>query len=458
MAHAANVGDTSRDPQDATTANPFACFKAPAVARLAASLARLAAIGAIAACLGACHAAHTGRPIAQTKHPAPTALRIDPQADGLFCAQQIVWSPDATRIAVLGSAHGCSGAASGRTPGLIHIYAAATGKLMQALQPDSVVLAQPPIAHDVAAATASGGTISTLTYHSLIWTPDDQALVMVFDLELQPNANAGSTGVYGLERIGVTDPSRTAVWLDTSASTFAPSERWDLTTGATATEPAPAHAAAYQWRADGMLAPMAPTSQAVGSPDGGAMFTVWQPGDLRFATISDKATESTTVVAQDVGWVSDVAPISPDGRYFYPNVTGAGSLFPPSEQKVGSEEPILAPHDQALVALAQKLMQTPNLDQNTHMLVAWRPDGAYLAAITPDAETPNPAAYTVSIYDTAHAQLVEQLKPNFAGLSASPTTPGTNLTLSWAPDGSRLLLVDNLYGEMTIWEAAALPA
>lgn len=159
------------------------------------------------------------------------------QADHEYALLRPIWSPDATRIAVLGSAHGCSGAASGRTPGLIHIYAAATGKLMQALQPDSVVLAQPPIAHDVAAATASGGIISTLTYHSLIWTPDDQALVMVFDLELQPNANAGSTGVYGLQRIGVTDPSRTAVWLDTSVSTFAPAERWDLTTGATATEP-----------------------------------------------------------------------------------------------------------------------------------------------------------------------------------------------------------------------------
>jgi hypothetical protein len=427
-------------------------------------LALLAAIATIAAGLGGCaspgstaQSTATGKP-KPTASSVPTGLRVNPVDDGLFCATQVAWSPDSTRIAVVGNGENCSGAASGRTPGLILVYAAASGSVIQKLQPDTAVLALPTIAQQVAANSASGGTISTLTYQSLTWTPDGQALLMTFDLELQPNPNAGSMGVYGLQRLGVSDPSLTEVWLDTAASHFAQLERWDLQAGAADVPPAPVKASAYQWNADGTLAPAGPARQAVGAPDGGETFTVWQPGRLLFGTQSDKATGSTTVIAQDVGWVSNASPVSPDGHYLYPNMINAGSLVPPSTQQTVVGELVLQPHDQALVALARQMMRTPSPDQNTSILVAWRPDGSYLAALAPGAAAPSPAAFTTSIYDTASGKLVKQVMPDFTGRGASPAGRGASVALLWSPDGSSLLLVDDIYGVITVWGPGALPA
>ena len=429
-------------------ANPLAAL----LRRRAAALALLASIGMIAASLSGCASASAG----STARPH-ASRRMNPLGDGLFCATQVAWSPDSTRIAVVGYSVNCSGAGPGRTPGLIVVYAAASGTLIQKLQPDTAVLALPAIAQQVAANSA-GGMISTLTYQNLTWTPNSQALLMTFDLELQPNPNAGSTGVYGLLRLGATDPSLTQAWLDTGASPFAQFERWNLLSGAADVPPTPAKATTYQWTDDGALAPAGAAGQLVGAPDGGKTFTVWQPGRLLFGTKSDKATESTTVIAQDIGWVSYVSPVSPDGVHFYPNIIGAGSVVPPSTQHAVAGEPILQPHDQALVALAQQMMQTPSPSQNMSILVAWRPDGRYLAALVSNAAAPSSATVTISIYDTVSGKLVKQVKPDFTSLSASPAAAGSSVALLWSPDGSRLLLVDNVYGVITVWGAGALPA
>lgn len=428
-------------------------------------LTMLAAIGMIAASLSGCASAgprsttlSTGTDTPRSTTGAASRIRINPLGDGLFCATQVVWSPDSTRIAAVGNSGNCSGAASGRTPGLILVYAVASGHLVQRLQPDAAVLALPAIAQKVAANAAVGGTISTLTYQSLTRTPDDQALLMTFDLELQPNPTEGSTGIYGLQRLGVTDPSRTTIWLDTSTAHFAPFERWNLLSGAADAPPAPAQAMTYQWNAGGLLVPAGPAGAPVGAPDGGATFTVWQPGRLLFGTTSDKATEATTVIVRDIGWVSNANPVSPDGHYLYPNMTNAGSLVPPSTQLAVVGGPILKPHDQALVALAQQMMQMPSPSQNTSMLVAWRPDGSYLAAIAPDAAAPTISAFTIAIYATTSGKVVKQVRPDFTGLSANPAGSGTTVTLTWSPDGSRLLLVDNLYGAITVWGPTALAA
>jgi hypothetical protein len=344
---------------------------------------------------------------------------------------------------------------------LILVYTVATGKLIEQFQPDRAVLALPAIAQQVATNSAAGGTISTLTYQSFTWTPDGQALLMNFDLELLPSPNACCTSVYGLLRLGTTDPSLTKVWLDTSTSHFAPFERWNLLSGAADVPPAPAQATTYQWNADDVLVPGGRAGTPVGAPDGGKAFTVWQPGQLLFGTTSDKATGVTTVIAQDVVWVSNASPVSPDGHYFYPNMTNAGSLVPPSTRQAVAGGPVLQPHDQALVALAQQMMQVRSPSQNTSILAAWRPDGRYLAAFgqhAADAAAPTAAVFTVSIYDTASGKVLKQVMPDFTGLSANPAGRGTSVTLMWSPDGSRLLLVDNLYGAITLWRLGALPA
>jgi WD40 repeat protein len=422
----------------------------------------LAAIMLIVAGISGCAslgsgASATGKAIA-TRTPAPTALHLSPTADGLYCATQIAWSPDSSLIALLGNAGNCSGSGPGRTPGLLNIYSVVTGKVIQKLLLDTTVLAQPTISQQVAANSAAGGVISTLTYQGLTWTPDGQALLMIFDLELLPGPNACCTSIYGALRLGATDPSRSAVWLDSSADHFAPLERWNLTSGTSDIPATPAHAAAYQWNADGTLAPLASSGQSVGAPDGGQSFTVWQPGSLLFGSKADKTTnQAATVIPQDVAWVSITSPVSPDGQYYYPNMSNAASLVPPSTQNVGAGEPVFAPHDQALVALAQQMMTTPPPSQNTTVIIGWRPDGSYLAAYTPDAQSPSPADYVTSIYNTASGKLVKRITPDFTGLGPSPSGgEGTNVPPLWSPDGSYLLVAEGLHGTVTVWKMSSL--
>jgi hypothetical protein len=341
-------------------------------------------------------------------------------------------------------------------PGMILIYGR-DGKLLQKLQPDTSVLAQPTTAQKVAANSAAGGMISTLTYDNLTWTPDSKALLMTFDLELQTGPNEGSiTGSQGVQRLGLADTSLTKIWLDpTTSRTAGTIERWDLVAGSPAWVANPAKSAAYQWGADGTLTPArAAAGQATGTPDGSATFTAWQPGNLLFGTKSSKATENTTVVAQDIGWVSVFSPLSPDGRYYYPTLFASGSLVPPSTQQVVANEPMLQPHDRALVALAQQLMQTPSPNQNSSILVAWQPDGRYLAAYAPNVGDPSANTFTIAIYGTTSGKLVKQITPDLTGLHASPAG---NIALLWSPDGSRLLLADNVYGAITVWGPGALP-
>lgn len=426
------------------------------------ALALVALVGLLAASLAGCASAGFGAHLASTSAPkasattAPTSRRMNPLGDGLFCATQFAWSPDSTRIAVVGNGVNCSGAAAGREPGMIVIYSR-DGKLLQKLQPDDSVLAQPTIARKVAANSAAGGMISTLTYDNLTWTPNSQALLMTFDLELQTSPNEGSiTGAQGVQRLGLADTSLTKVWLDpTTSRTAGTIERWDLLAGSPTWVANPAKSTAYQWSADGMLTPVsALVGMPVGAPDGGQTFAAWQPGNLFFVTKSDKATENATVVAQDIGWVSYISPLSPDGRYYYPTLIASGSLVPPSTQRVVANEPMLQPHDQALVALGQQLMQTPSPSQNSGVLVAWRPDGRYLAAYAPNAADPSANTFAVAIYDTASGKLVKRVTPDFTGLHASPAGI---IALRWSSDGSHLLLADNVYGAITVWGPGALP-
>jgi hypothetical protein len=424
-------------------------------------LGRLAALMLIAASLSGCvslgaSAPTSGKPI-PTKSPVPTSLRLNLAADGLYCATQVAWSPDSSFIALVGNAGNCSGSGAGRTPGLLNIYSVATGKVVQKLLLDTTVLALPAISQQVAANTAAGGVISTLTYQSLTWTPAARALLMTFDLELLPSPNACCTSIYGLLRLGATDPSLSMVWLDTTAAHLAPLERWNLTSGMSDIPAVPAHSSAYQWNADGTLAPVSSPGQPVGVPDGGQSFTVWQPRKLLFGTKSDKSAQAATVVPQDVAWMSATNPVSPDGHYYYPNMSNFGSLVPPSTQSAGAGEPVLQPHDHALVALAQQMMSTPSPSQNTSVIIGWRPDGSYLAAYPPHAESPSPADYTTSIYDTVTGNLVKRVAPDFTGLGpSSGGGEGTNTPPLWSPDGSYLLVAEGLYGTVTIWRTSSL--
>lgn len=398
--------------------------------------------------------------------PPPTVVRIDTLNGVLTCgAQSAAWSPDSTLLAVEGMS-GC-GQSDGNQVNLIILYDARTGKVTQTLHPDSLVYGDQVVMNAVDAARQAlgytGGSTTafdSLWYSPVTWAPDGRSMLLTFSVSVPPPGSGVGVNVNGLMQLGMTPASQTRLWLDKvkyQQNGFV--ERWDVTKGTSALIPQPKPATAYRWQSDGTLAPVT-AGVSVGTPDGGSTFSIWQPGSLSYFTPMS-APSSSTVISPDqhrIVWSANVYPLSPDGRYFYRYFPDMSIVTPPS---TGASVPYVKPHDQALLAQAQRMTQTAPSQDVVEYVLAWRPDGRRMAslefdqAIGPGA-TSVPRSYIVSIYDTATGKVIGHVtvavkKPD----QPQSTSP---LFLSWSPDGKRLMLSGGVGEAITIWEPGALPA
>jgi len=379
--------------------------------------------------------------------------RLNPIGDGLKCVEQVAWSPDGTHIAVLGDTHACGGTALDQQTTQLFIYDVRNGEITQRLAPDIDVLEDENMGGSIYVLWKDPHAEPQLSYSNLVWTPDGAALLLPFSIRITDPQRSTTAYVKGLLREGVSDKKLTTVWIDNTP--VVPSgevEVWDLTGSIPILVQAPPAAAAYRWNGDGSISAMSSAATGpVGLSDGGDSFTIWQPGSLNYTA----PPSGGSINAQDVGWTTAIAPISPDGRYFYESLDVSGSLVPPSTAQAQPLESKYTPHDKALQALAQQLTQAATPDAASGQLVAWRPDGGMLATVSQQPQSTEASGFTVSIYNTATGQLIKRLTPDFTGLHVGLTQ---DEALAWSPDGTRLLLADSAYGAITIWGPGALPA
>lgn len=404
--------------------------------------------------------------------PPKTAIRLNLASAGLTCVNQIFWSPDSSRIAVLGATgQSCGGSVSDSPSTIVTIYDARSGKLLSKLNPDAPVFAAPDVTAFLNGAENSGHAPGLANYSSCTWTPDGQSLLMLFSVGLSlPEGQSPQTGnpnapkpVDGLLRLHVSGSAPTALWVDTSTPAVYPKDtsRWDTVKGLVDVVPTPPAASGYRWTSDGSLTPItAMADGAVGQPDGGTFFTIWQPGQMRTSDYFDRQSGQMTTVPQEIVWNPQFVAVSPDGRYLYPYITGMANLVPPSTKQIYPQMPSFEPHDQAQLALATLMTKaTPEVNKlPTGAELSWRADGHVMAHVVWQLKNlPNGSSTettTILLYDTATGKLIQQLVPDLSGLR---TRVSSNPTMLWSPDGSRLLYIDNFYGAVTIWGPGALP-
>lgn len=375
------------------------------------------------------------------QHP----LGLNPVRDGITILQSAAWSPDGAQIALLGQTAADADEAA--------IYSAVGPQLQTTIALD------PPIVADYAARfprspmpgrRAADNSTTTVSAHGLTWSPDGRTVIVPFTIvtftpqeDPTPKVTIQALGVALFPRAG----GRPRVVLAPGGGSYAAPLLWNLQAGTVAAPPPDAQgttlpfplAPAYRWTGDA-LAPLSGSAAGpVGQPDGGAQFTLWQPGTL--------TTRVGVVGANDanqpfVFYTAAIIAVSPDGRALAEPGIGAYT----ANTRVAVNVPALpAPalldrfpyvvvgaRDPALVAVQQAGSQA---------FLAWSPIGTWLAAYHPPGNVPG--AWALDLYPTASGTPARRLDLNHY---LPPTSPFGVPVLAWSPDGRQLLLIDLAQG------------
>lgn len=433
---------------------------------------------------------------------AAKPLQIGVIGGGLDCPHDLAWSPDGRLLAIVGYQTDCpilhgptlsTAGSGGIAPavGLVKIYSAGNGLLVNELHPDAFVKSAIKIPAAVAAyeqtqEAQTGGTVNyfDVNYTHILWSRDGRLLALTFSVFVPtavPNltSNASPTwpgevirGVLIMTTAGVSP--RVLLQPDSDPAAYV---SWDLTTGEALPTPPSlvaaardagvastvAPAASYRWgaggqlTAQGVLAPGSGTPGTIGNPDGGEAFTPWQPGML----VLSSSDPSQPQLADVVSFTTDIAAWSPDGRYIATGIAIGGPLV--AGQTPAGASGSLPVRDaglrQSLSLAVKDPFQSPLEDRGDILppgvVVAWRPDGRLLAISTARAD------HAVMVYDCASGRVVATLTPPVVAPFTSLYHPGKEQgelnVLRWSPDGTHLGLLDTSVGVLTIWNLSMLP-
>lgn len=459
-----------------------AALRGPALRRLWRWTGAVAAL-ALAAILIATLAPHLPRPAPSRPAPIPyTALRVSP--DVSRCMTSFSWSHDGRQIAALTS-YDCAAANPGVSAPVskLYIFNAATGASAATIdigEPLDLALRRAGI--DTNATSQYG-----VSFFDSAWSPDNHLIATQFAvysdrmfvdgvaLATVNGAQAGHVAVLtNTPFVAGSPPPQQA-----SGFALAPTERWDLMTGAVSTvylQPA----LAYRWLPDDALVAAEPLAESAnapapsdagaptGDPIGGEEFSLWRTGYVTL--INATACDPTTPLPAPYAEVTLGGVVwSPDGRYLLDVNVNARLLAPIAKAPAQSSTspygciggpaldqlPAAALHDKGLAVAVKRLDPTGSQE----LSLAWSPDGRRLAALTIAL---NRSVGTAALYDCAsgtrtHAFTSSEFyNPDAFSNSEDPTTGFVQAPV-WSPDSSHLLLaVDGVTPQVIVLGPAAL--
>ncbi|HEX8733574.1 MAG TPA: hypothetical protein VF725_16100 [Ktedonobacterales bacterium] len=422
------------------------------------------------------------------------------------CAQGMAWSPDSRYLALLGyaaSLDGCPSAALlaySYAAGKIAVYDARAGKLTVEYQPDTIIQKQlqlqpPPRNAITPNQPNSDVSAQVISYEGIAWSPNGEQLALPFhvlNIVAANNPHGYDTQrICGLLLLPLNQNSPDVLSQTQPASTPC-SGAWDIRDNRYVPEPPTASnvpaawgissglgtaASAYHWNG-GSLSPVSalPASDAtppqaashitpVGAPDGQQSFSIWQPGTLESVTqYFPKTASGTPVISQALPgaqtYSTSFIAWSPSGDYLRTAVVHnwlVRSASVPAPTSISLRElnltgaPTLFVRDQALDTLLKRFAPVSASAQSS-LTLAWRPDGRYLATISPAAA--NDTGQTATIYDITNG--ADTLTLTLPASTASATTVGNTTVLLWSPDGSRLAYLAPDSSDLTVWQPSAL--
>lgn len=449
-------------------------------------------------------------------HPSavlPSTLTLVTHNGDPACLRDAVWSPDGQQVALIGYVGRCplpedlslrrsnnlffTGQIAS-APSVVAIYDTRDGHFVRHITPDDairpLIAISPAVVQALEAAGEPAGDILGFNYTHLLWSPDGAHIALIFNVFVPSAIPNGNTGVSpgtlyeGVEIVAPRSGEKPQVLLRPLVGQRPSATIWDLTSGKVLATPTPAlpgtlatlpPALAYRWGTDGLLRPDVPlpanpapaSSPAapvvpIGNPDGGAAFSIWQPGVIAGAIPGGVGLSS---LPNAPNWNVDIAAWSPDGRYLAERITVQGLLV--SAQSATPDQRALAPYGwQGALRLPPRdagMRQAAGLTQIRSfgfgispllgVLASWRPDGRRIAVdVAGNTSGADPSPSTVFIFDATTAQVLATLQPVPPHANLGGDANAANI-LRWSPDGSRLLLVDTVVRTITIWGPGKLP-
>ncbi len=438
------------------------------------------------------------------KRQLPSSVVITPAAELISCPTDLAWSPDQSKIAIVGYSIRCPMADLTVNTGLsdvtstlyeglankfggeghVAIYDTRQGARLDTFSPDSVIyqalhdqsLITPSLTAWLTAMNTPPENYLDINYTHILWSPDQQHVYVTFTCFLPDGPPIPAPGIYRMpgrvaQGLFVSDPSgqNGRVYLHVSEMQSAGAVVWDLTTdhvvGALsaslpfAFQPV---ATAYSWDDSGSLQSSAQMS-AVGVPmAGSSQFSMWQPGRVGTTIVSHQQGVSDLQVPGV--FTTNFAAISPDGHLLAASMGVAALLTSPSS--VGGAPSIptpdtaalaqlgwqAAPHVQtrdaglrAALAMAVQSGFDPEASEEIGGMaaVAWRPDGRLIAV------SANTKDHALVILDCASGKQLETLIPTEP---LANNSHGTTSLIMWSPDGRRLAYFHPSIGTVTLWD------
>lgn len=419
------------------------------------------------------------RPVPPKPLPDPLALNVGDA--GETCVDGVAWSPDGTRLAVLGGDSCLVQTATSYAAEKLVVYDARTGRQMWSKTFGGPVLQQivPPSMRGDAGALAQ----VAINYSAPLWSPDGRSIALSFNAfqTYTPGQN-GEPKQYGWGLIVVPlatadtrvieGPSVVSVAGGTGLPGLTepyPVGRWDLRAGRLE-EISLAPGLAYTWANQDELVRTAeqPTGQgaAVGNPLGGRSFTLWQSGTVSYAPANGCAPPNGPNPSPPPAYSPNdfyvlslgATAWSPDGRYLLwgPDIEGrlplapsapgpTPTLLPPFQRAVyncsdfgpASRYSLLPIRDAGLRAALGEI----SLGTNPSVEVMWRPDGKVLAVAPGDVASGEPA---LTLYDTTTGRVLRQFSLTQIETWAAgggQLSGGPFAAMAWSPDGARMALL-----------------
>ncbi len=385
---------------------------------------------------------------------------------GLVQPQDAAFSPDGSRIALIGAFSPCHQLVAGlpRCGHGLAIYDSHSADLIQVSPIEPLLGVTTP--DDTAGLTH--GAAGYVHLRALGWSPDSVWFAMVYTvfntanptspndmldsglLLINPQTGAtqiirGDSGYFGA-LTGAT--SALPIWHLMSGS--------DPETIGYTTAPG----IVFAWGANGLPFPTqsvrgsldelpanAGARYPVGEPDGSAPFTIWQPGVVIGPGSAGIGGERSAFVTTFASWSADSAqagvitegvslptPTQALATVSAPAGTGGPAIIEPASLPATPARDVALAHVQEAVG-AYGWAE-----------VAWNPSGTALASVTCFARQ----GQVMELRDTASGALIGS-----AALRLKPGDPGcrdaANLRLTWTPDGSTLLATDRAAATLTLW-------